>query len=80
MTYEHPIIVIHWDDAVDRGDGGHKPQHKPSRQVCVGWLLAEDETGVTLAFEYSDEDHSWRNETFIPAAMIDHVDLLEVEE
>ena len=69
----YPIVVVHWDDAVDRGDGGGVPRHKPSRQILVGWLLLHDDEGITLAFEHSDEDNSWRNETFIPAGMIAEV-------
>lgn len=74
--YQYPIVVIHWDDAVDHGDGENVPLHAPAKQVCIGWLLKQDETGVSIAFEYG-ENNSWRNETFIPAGMITQIDLLD---
>lgn len=77
MTYKYPLVVVHWDDAVDRGDGESTPVHKPARQICLGWLLQYDSAGVSIAYEYSEEDDRWRNETFIPSGMIVAIDFVE---
>ena len=80
MAYDFPVVVVHWLDAVDRGDGDHKPRHRPELQVCVGWLLRYDDDGISLAFEYTAGSAEWRNETFIPTGMIKSVEELHIKD
>lgn len=75
--YPYPIVVVHWDDAVDRGDGDRAPRHEPARQVMVGWMLQYDEDGISIAYEYGEDGSDWRNEVFIPAGMIVQVDYIK---
>lgn len=75
---ESPILVsVRWADAhasaassltlTDVGD-----VHKPSIMETTGWLLKDDEVGISLAYERSlDEgDESFRGYTFIPRGMV----------
>jgi hypothetical protein len=61
-----------WDDAwtnenaVSLQDVGHT--HKPEVITTLGWLLKQDDTGVSLANEFYAE--TYRGRTFIPAPMI----------
>ena len=76
MAYTYPIVVVTWHDAVQHSDGGGAPRHQAATQITVGWLLQNDDKGVSLAFEYSDDDGSWRDEAFVPAGMV--IDVTEI--
>ena len=77
MGYGFPIVVVEWLDAVSHGDGDGQPRHKPARLRAIGWLLQYDDNGISIAYEYSEDDHSWRCEQFIPSSLIVNVDQLE---
>lgn len=79
MAYTYPIAVVTWLDAVEHSDGSVAPRHAAATQITCGWLLRYDDKGVSIAFEYSDDDGSWRGEAFIPAGMIVSVYEISVE-
>lgn len=70
------LVVVRWKDAwVD----GNEPvtlgaevatTHKPKVIVTVGWLLREDESGVSVANEHYDDENVYRGRTYIPREMI----------
>jgi len=68
-----PLVIVHWLDAwtnelgVTVEDVG--ATHKPMPVQTIGWLLKEDETGISLANEYFD-DGSYRGRTFIPRSLV----------
>lgn len=68
-----PLVVVEWDDAWVKADEAvvmseiHHT-HKPTAVTTIGWLLREDEAGVSIANEYYDE--TYRGRTFIPKAMV----------
>ena len=47
--------------------------HKPKAITTIGWLLRQDEVGVSIANEYYDEDSTYRGRTFIMASMVQSV-------
>lgn len=79
MAYQ--FVVVLWDDAwIDATEpktiADVDQEHKPLVVKTFGWLLKEDETGVSLASErYLDnaEHDVFRAKTFIPRQMIKSV-------
>jgi hypothetical protein len=70
-----PLVLVEWDDAwinevsVTLEDVG--ASHKPTTVHTLGWLLREDDVGVSLANEHYDA--TYRGRTFIPRAMVREV-------
>ncbi len=71
------LVLVTWDDAWADTDGfatmhGIAQTHHPMKIQTMGWLLQDDETGVSLANERSSEDgtDTFRGRTFIPRAMV----------
>jgi hypothetical protein len=68
-----PLVIVEWLDAwtnelgVTVEDVG--ASHKPMRVQTIGWLLKDDEVGVSLASEHFD-DGSYRDRTFIFRPMV----------
>ena len=68
-----PLVVVKWQDAwtnelgVTLEDVG--ASHKPMPVTTIGWLLKDDEVGISLANEYFD-DGSYRGRTFILRSMV----------
>lgn len=69
---DKPFIVVTWDDAHGSAEdvSEHMIDHKPMRAQSYGWLLRSDETGITLAAEWTPADALWRDTTFIPRKMV----------
>lgn len=76
---EAPLVIVDWDDAHglapddERTDEQIDEIHAPYRFHTTGWLLRHDDTGATIANEWtaeSDGKISYRGITFIPAGMI----------
>lgn len=70
---ELPLVVIEWDDAWVKADeaivlSDVSATHKPLTVTTIGWLLREDDAGVSVANEIYDE--TYRGRTFIPKAMV----------
>ena len=82
MTENHvpdtPFAVVQWLDAwADAHDSASASdvgiKHKSVAMRTAGWLLADDDNGVSLFSEYCSEDETFRSRTFIPRAMIVNV-------
>lgn len=72
-----PFALVTWDDAwADGGDAATVKdvgdKHRPTVMETAGWLLRDDEGGISLFNErYIDEgEETFRSRTFIPRAMI----------
>ena len=72
-----PLILVEWLDAwadataaITERDVGDS--HKPEVIRTLGWLLKEDEAGISLACEYC-ADGSYRGRSFIPKGMVSKV-------
>lgn len=73
-----PLVIITWDDAwgkveetvtVDTVD----QLHKPLPIKTTGYLLKEDDEGVSIANEFYAEESTYRGYSFIPRLMIKSV-------
>jgi hypothetical protein len=60
-----------WCDGVDDTtfDKVHE-KHKPMEMETRGWVLLDDEVGVSLFYERQGDLSSYRGRTFIPRGMI----------
>lgn len=72
------LVVVEWNDAWVEGNEpvllnevGHA--HKPHVIITIGWLLMDDETGISLANEHYKDDNTYRGRTFIPRGMVGKV-------
>jgi hypothetical protein len=75
-----PFVSVVWDDAwadaTDSvGERDHDSKHKATVMETRGWLVRDDELGVSIFNErcLDDGDGSYRSRTFIPRAMIKSV-------
>ena len=68
----YPLVIVRWNDA---HAGGHEQYdsasvpHAPIVIETVGWLLRDDETGVSVASELLDSGN-YRSYTFVPRGMV----------
>lgn len=71
MGFAYPVAVVLWGDAHENTEPMDEEdiEHAPKIQATVGWLIRQDETGITLATEYGEEDGELRTVNFIPAGM-----------
>lgn len=71
-AFSLPLAVVVWHDAWVKEEpillDDAKTTHLPTTVTTIGWVLYEDEKGISLANEHYDA--SWRGRTFIPKAMI----------
>ena len=70
-----PFVEVVWNDAWVRADepvtlADVAASHKPMVIHTLGYLLREDEVGVSLANEFYDEDGTFRGRTFIYRPML----------
>ena len=77
------FVCISWKDAwVDGTEAvalsDVKLKHKASIHETTGWLLYQDEEGVSLANEFCPEDETYRGRTFIPAGMLISITILNL--
>ncbi len=67
------FVAVRWADAHSSGSvteySEHELPHRSALYTTYGFLLRQDDTGLTLATEHSDE-HTYRGVSFIPAAMV----------
>lgn len=80
MSYQHPIVVVVWDDSQQHSDGAGRARHAPARLVRLGFLVEHDEHGVSVVSEYSNDDDSWRDEHFIPNSLIVSIEEVHLAE
>lgn len=74
-------VAVIWLDAwksagLDISVANVAEHHKPATMETRGWLLKQDDVGVTLANEccLDDDDDDFRGPTFIPAKMVKSVE------
>lgn len=72
-TANLPLVIVEWNDAWTNEMGvtveDVRASHKPMVVHTIGWLLLDDEIGVSLANEHFD-DGSYRGRTFILRSMV----------
>ena len=79
-SYKYPLCVVFWDDAVEHSDNSTaEPYHQPAKEVTCGWLLKNDKKGVSLAFEYAENEQGVRGEAFIPSGMVTRLELIDLD-
>jgi hypothetical protein len=67
------LVRVRWNDA---HAGGHEQYdvasvpHAPLVIETFGWLLRDDDAGVSVASEYLPETSNYRSYTFIPRGMV----------
>jgi hypothetical protein len=79
----HPdrqFAVVIWDDAHKTHEELHDDEinHKPSLCQTYGWIIKNDDVGITVASEWGPEDGIWRDSTFVPHGMVREVVLLSL--
>ncbi|MCA1840038.1 MAG: hypothetical protein LC723_06885 [Actinobacteria bacterium] len=70
-----PFVVVEWLDAwADNEEfvktGKVDENHKAAVIRTAGWLLVDNETGLSLFNEQAPAEDCWRGRTFIPRGMI----------
>ena len=76
---DKPLVKITWQDAhasTTVAYADHEIPHAAMEIQTVGWLLKEDEAGVSVANEFCS-DATYRGYTFVPRGMIKSVQLLD---
>ena len=71
--HNFPLVLVEWKDANVGGDDqvtldNIDQFHKPTIIHTLGWLIKQDDEGITVCNEYFDD--TYRGRTFIPAGMI----------
>lgn len=77
---ERRLVLIKWNDAwgdQDNFASSHSiaMSHRPMSVETLGWLIHEDETGLSVVNERSVEEGNdvYRGRTFVPRAMVHSV-------
>lgn len=73
-----PLVVVEWNDAWVDGTDPVSPAdvaatHKPKVVITMGWVLKDDEQGISLANEHYAGEDTYRGRTFIPRVMVKNV-------
>lgn len=80
MSTKPELVSVVWDDA--HASAGEQftvksldDVHKPTKMETTGWLLRDDEVGVTVANErcLDEGDDTYRGRTFVPRALVKEV-------
>ena len=69
---DRPFVAVRWADAHGSSTteyAEHELPHRAAHYTTYGFLLRQDDTGLTLATEHSDE-HTYRGVCFIPASLV----------
>jgi hypothetical protein len=80
MVEKRQLVIVVWNDAWQDQENfatahGIVSTHGPMPVQTIGWIIQDDEVGVSVANEASTEDgHDvFRGRTFVPRAMITSV-------
>lgn len=78
MTTRLPLVVLEWDDAwVDGAEPVNLSevhvQHKPKVIITLGYVLLDNDIGISLASEYYKDEDVYRGRTFVPRLMVKSV-------
>ena len=73
-----PLYVIKWKDAWHSGSNYYNSdrQHKPLQCYDVGFLMEENEEGITIASSYDDDNDDGRHVSFFPWEMVISMEVL----
>ncbi len=74
------LVLVTWHDAWQDTDNfasahGIASTHQPLVVNTLGWIIADDEVGISVVNEHSHEDGTerFRGRTFIPRPMVQKV-------
>lgn len=77
---DRPFVLVRWLDAWQDQENfatahGIASTHEPMPVETIGWLIQDDDIGVSVVNERSTQDgHDvFRGRTFVPRAMIQNV-------
>jgi hypothetical protein len=75
MNKSMRLVLVEWDDAWQDTDNfasahGIEQTHKPLQVETLGWVILDDETGVSVVNEQNAEGSEFRGRTFIPRQMV----------
>jgi hypothetical protein len=76
MEVNKPLVIVRWKDAHGSATASyseHAFPHEPKVMNTVGWLLRDDEIGVSVVAEYCedrDDETPFRGLTFVPRGMV----------
>lgn len=64
-----------WSDGVDDTSAEKAfESHKPVEMETRGWILMDDEVGVSMFYERHSDKSAYRGRTFIPRGMIKSIE------
>ena len=68
----YPLSIVIWDDAFGTASEVtiEELSHRAWRVHTVGWVLRDDERGVSVAGEWLPDQGTWRGVTFVPRGML----------
>lgn len=84
MITDKPIVIVRWDDAqasstkvITENDPTY---HQPVVMETLGWLLKDDEKGISVVTEVFFEDglFNYRGHTFVPRSLVLSSEILKV--
>jgi hypothetical protein len=76
---KYPLVVVVWDDAASSSvevitEENIAKYHVPTIIKTIGWLVRDDEKGVSVCnesyYEYQGDQPQWRGHTFIPKPLV----------
>lgn len=75
------LVEVEWQDAhADLVESSTREDlddfHHPLVMRTVGWLLRDDQDGVTVANEHCSADQTYRGRTFIPRPLVNRVRII----
>ena len=85
MISAKPIVIVRWNDAQSSATNvyteNNPSYHAPIVMETLGWLLKDDEQGVSVMTEVFVEEgiHQYRGHTFVPRAMVIEVTPISIQ-
>lgn len=77
MADKRQLVIVQWDDAWQDQENfatahGIIATHAPLPVETIGWLIQDDDVGISIANEQSTDDGQpvFRGRTFVPRAMV----------
>jgi hypothetical protein len=66
------LVIVKWNDANGDSLTAYAAQDVPHVPIVidtVGWLMRDDDNGVSVSGEFCGDD-TWRSVTFVPRGMV----------
>lgn len=77
MPEKYQFVSVHWKDAWQDQENfstahGIRATHEPMPVETIGWLIVDDDVGISVANERSTQDgvDVFRGRTLVPRAMV----------